>query len=685
MARLFPTSISGINHSTAAITTARSQVAIARIIHALKPPADRPNFGCVVQNCVLALQAYSQRTKGLATDLKLLISEIERLALEVDTSADVYQPVALYRRSSKFSVWALFSRTDFSNANPEWLETAGAELAAALLTNTRVREKIASDLAAARHAPPSSRNQQAEAIGDIRRRVLRRAAVYCELGAATLSADDLRITTFAMRTESRLLAQITQATSIERKAAGTISEQTSNEIASTASELRSRIQAGDIEALLYAMAFVLGLPLELACQTPFSRTGTGAVGPLISIDLNTGLIRTALDDVVNGASPEYPGCSPASRGYARPLPQFLHEALGNAAAHLPSAHFLGDIDPDRTWKAARRRITNSMHEDARVRPSLARFIAARGSLAIRYGIDRAVAAYLTNDFTKIGHARHYYLHLTPQEVWRAASTLFRGLGWGDPVPMPEDKGYGSAVVPENALLTRRHRWMCEELERLRPGRRCRVEQLEKHHHTYALSCADFVNFLLGGRAQLRFHLRASDVHDEAGFVQLPDKRVGPLSGRALIPLSPALQKQVDLWFCHCRSLAQRLEKQGHSPSGSVLRHLHKVLAREDVAMFFAIQEDRIVELGSAEIAAWVPPEFGAKPDFGRHFWQNALRREGLSSADIDLFMRHSTSGLEPHAIESPLILQESFRRIIAAQSRIIAGLALSPMAGLAKG
>lgn len=661
---------------------------VLQLIHLLQAPSDKPCIATVIDNFAISLAAFSsslpkefEKVRAFSLDLQRIADAFQKFD---NTDLDVWQPHAMYYRTSTHPAWSLFASYHFREGNAGWLKAVGAIAAKSLVLVQRFSCSAAKELARlhqARQQPTTANGRRPEIFF---KRQCEVATAICKAAEAVRSTEELEILRTAVDVRSNLIGQLHFAPADACKAAPNLQEQAPQEVRATAEHLRICIEAGNLPALVHAVAFLIGMPLDTACEIPF-LTDT-LENWAIAIDVQQGVIMTDLSEVLkHTAAPDFPGCLPANRIVVRPLPRFIHQALITALGRLAARPAtLGAIDPDRRAKRSRK-LSHDLNPDARIRSSVARFIAARGSAAIATGIDRGLAMYLTNDFTKAGKAKNYYICIEREEIWNAASRYFAWLGWGEPAALAPGPAAGSAVMPLEDHLMKRDQWMCDATAALRPGRRYRLESLETHHNCYALLCASRVAFCLSARHAAAFRLLASGFAPDALFTLLPDKRVGLLAGRSPAFLPRMVQEQVNLWFTHCQALDSRLERQGVAGNGEVRRHLRSILERHQVPLFFQYRKGRVHWVGSQDISSWLPAELGAKEDAGRHFWQNALRRAGLQSTDIDQAVRHQTQGIEAYSSVSCGSVMATAMRVTAAQDQIISGLGMQAVAGLARG
>jgi hypothetical protein len=100
-------------------------------------------------------------------------------------------------------------------------------------------------------------------------------------------------------------------------------------------------------------------------------------------------------------------------------------------------------------------------------------------------------------------------------------------------------------------------------------------------------------------------------------------------------------------------------------------------------MFFAINRRKGVHSITAdELAKWWQQELGLEANFARHFWQTALRSTGVSSSDIDAFVRHHQRGSDARSSSSSKVPAIVRQEILDAMDCIVDRLKIQAIPGL---
>lgn len=665
-----------------------SQVMLRKLVSVLATPVDSPALLTVLATAADAVHAYgrtlanpTQEFRQIARMLDALKDECFRKSQTLFAAAD--DP--LRRRLTKNSAWALLLEMSKAPAPENLLSATGVELAYCLATGKTFPNGYATNLRRALGpaldflSPGVDTNNGEPSWAPHYRKVSREARKLFEAGP--LPPEDDRKESFnevAIKTlrGASLLPDIRHRQGILDR-----SHLSPPMLVASAEALRGEAAGGCDDAALAILAFISGLPLRATHRIPLAGTTDDWV---MELDVEAGILRTDLDLVfTKSARPrEASAHRPASRVIAKPLPKFLAEALMVRLAKTPDARCVGDLLPRATCDGSRLAFTGDRFG---IEPSVARFIHSAAGFALRCGADRLAAAVLANDFGVIPASKLYYTHIDRRDIWEVATNVYDGLGWGMPAAYLDGLAFGSKVAPTRDAISGWHRWMRQELNRLYPGKNCRLESLLAYHNRFAEVSAALALFCLASRGVARIRLTADALTDDTRNILLFDKRAGHLPRPLPVPVNGVVAAQSGLWAAHCRALDKRLEKRGISLDSPVRQRLIAVVTAAEVEMFFRIDPQlRPRPISSHQLVHSWPVEFAFDSDWGRHFWEGALRQEGVTSSAIDLLLRHQVAGIEGHRSTADRSLAMSFADIVAAQERVLAELGIGSLAGLAK-
>lgn len=669
-----------------------SQAMLRQLLNSVPAPIDACCLADVVQVAVSAIETYQDSLPTHNDTLCNLSAALKCLAGEVSANALYLAPLQvlnfpLFRRLSTYPVWGLLIEIGKGRIEGEIQVLVGAELALSLVMRKPFRKSFAihllSDLAGPRPAPTPDTIPvwQKKAV-----RIRREADgfFWCSGDNPAQAASVSSSNPFATVVARWFRARIEFARDKDHQCVLDHRSQTVRQMQASASELRNRIAAGDESAMAIVLAVLAGIPAPLILALPLA--GPHIVEWVMVLDVGDGCLKTAMDLFAPGrARPAEDRSDPLKASgevIVKPLPMFLAEALLGKLSQRPNAKTVGELLP--VGQVTARDITVSFAPGniPGLRPSAARLANGFGPMAVQLGVDRYLAALLSNDPRLIPTGKFFYALAGREEIWQAAQTTYDHAGWGCPAPFVDGLPVGSRVVPERTTVTRWYGWMLEQLESDRPGRRYTLASLLRHHNIFAHCAASLLSFGLALRERQSLPLLAS-VPCVGTTVAINDKAVGWLREARPVPIAPTIANQIEHWLVHCRELDRRLEKLELAPSCHCRARLSAILSGQAVPLFFTVGGRRKAKaMASHDLAQWWPSELGLAPNFARHFWQNALRDAGLSSPAIDAFVRHSLRGDDPSASTSLRVTADWASEIAQAVERVLGDLEIFAFTGL---
>jgi hypothetical protein len=149
-----------------------------------------------------------------------------------------------------------------------------------------------------------------------------------------------------------------------------------------------------------------------------------------------------------------------------------------------------------------------------------------------------------------------------------------------------------------------------------------------------------------------------------------------------VPLNARCHLQIRHWLAHCEALKVRLLKLGGQEAIRMALALDEVCKGAPVPLFLLPRPDATPTAIASSDVYGAAPRLDLPPNVGRHYWQNALRRRGLSSFDIDTFMRHRVIGLESMTSSCNDTLYDRLERIRIIQEQILEELSIDAIPGL---
>lgn len=660
------------------------------LLFVLKAPIDAPSFFTVIQVALRAIEGYSATLcapsdlfNSISSSVIKLVEDARNSSATWNVSSALDEP--MQRRLMRNSAWGLFLGLENRELPEEILAAIGAELAYSYAIGKQFPNGFATNLR--RSLNPSSEFLRPRPADEYAtwlphfRKVIREARNIFE----SVQPSDIAsgIIPFEKKAELELRGRSLFPSTKHRQAVLDLKSQSPSSIMLSSSCLRTQVNNGQDDALLTTLAFCSGLPLETTLRIPFSDSAP--TDWVLIVDVQQGVIKTNLDPVFpKSASPKAgSNCNrEANRVIVKPLPQFIADELKKRKTYHPDASCFGDLLPDVTASGRNLTIPDS---DSGIAPTRARFLRSAAGFAVMQGIDRLSAAVISNDYGIIPSSKLYYCGIERKEIWSASTILFDALGWGEPTELISGLAFGSRVVPRPEKISEWHSWMRSQVIEALPGKRSGLTALFCHHTIFAMFCASFSIFCLASREVKTIKYSAKDFSPGNLHLLTFDKRCGVFPRPLPIPITPVLSKQVQFWFSHCRAFDRRLEHHGFEATHPLRLHLSAVASRADVPLFFTIHSNfKPKSICSNDLVKWWPSDLGFNPDFGRHFFEVELRDAGLSSSEIDVFLRHQVMGIEAHKSTTDVALVQTLTSISHAQETLLLTLGIRAVPGLSK-
>ena len=451
-----------------------------------------------------------------------------------------------------------------------------------------------------------------------------------------------------------------------------------------ATMLRSRVEAEDGAAVIQSLGLLVGLPPRLLLSLPLVTI----YRPLnmLGICARTGCLQLNLRTLFpHRAKP------PKATEYlfevsgdivALPLPGFLAKEIQRRSPICPQAALLGDLVD---WVQADPRDSLIPDEPCKLHASQARASKSTGAISLALGNDRLVSACISADFSLIGSARMYYARLTGRDIYAGCARLYEGIGWGAPIMDAKQLpplGSRTTLHPDGV----KHLFctLAEAATASQPGRNAQTPRLLEHHAHFTRYCVALICFCAGLREVRCYRLLAEELlHGQDQFV-VHDKQGGDVLMAQPALINAVAREQIRLYSAHARALVQRLQRRDDRQGLVLAQRLRSALEGKGHLFLTTSSSGSVHAAGAHYTWREVPESIRVPPNVGRHFWQNVLRERGLSSRDIDCFMRHRVVGLERNTNSQINVLRHSLDRIEAVQLAVMCELGVQALAGLSK-
>lgn len=639
------------------------------VLFAVPAPVGMPNVKRVLTSMSEAMCAFSSQLNqptetfnGINQGLAQITSECAALSFRA-----LDFPLRM-RRVSDFPAWRLFSRGEGEFSSDQH-QAAGAELALAILEKRLFRKELARML----YGDSNGQLQEMQ-YGALRKRSARLMADAFRLFETAPAAIEVEISSFEERLRDRIRETLYFGRDRQHQAIADHRASSQGQMVEAAQSLRSQAEAGSADALFLAIAALANLPIDLAADMPLLRTVQQNWDMVL--DAETGCIKVCVDLFSPGRARRNSGYSDTTLVSGDvvvvPLPEFIAEALENCADEIPAAGTLGELlkteNPDRPSLLTQSR--------SGIASTFARFRNGIGPFAIQLGMSRYVAAMLLSNPLLVPTGKFFYSRVEAIDISQAATQLYAALSWGKPVALAASLAAGSRLIASDKTVTAWGSWMQKQLEACPETRRYSLEGLVKRHNAMALVCASLTIFQFALRARKVIPVSHGMVRNNGLTVSIFDKRVGEFPGKRPVPVSTLQRKVFEAWASHLDRVAARLAKLDTLESLRLAKVLQDCTEQDRPAFFEIDTRHRALPIGTTRINAWWPDEFGLASNFGRHYWQNRLRREGIADSAIDAFVRHSVSGIDPNSSTSHVVIADWARTIIRCVDRVNADLGL---------
>ena len=449
-----------------------------------------------------------------------------------------------------------------------------------------------------------------------------------------------------------------------------------------ATMLRTRVEAKDGAAVIQSLELLVNLPPLLVLSLPLV-TGYRPFN-ILGICVRTGCLLLNLRTLFpHRAQPPMATAhlfKVSGDIVVLPLPVFLAEEIQRRSQIYPQAVLLGDLVD---WVRVDPRNSLIPHESCKLHASLARASKSTGAISLALGNDRLVSACLTTDFSLIGSARMYYARLTGREIHTGCTRLYGGMGWGMPTMEAEQlPPLGSRASLHLDGVKHLFSALAEAVTASLPGRNAHALRLLEHHIHFTRYSAALISFCAGLREVQCYRLLAEELLYGQDQIVVHDKQGGDVLMAQPALLNAQVREQICLYAAHARALVQRLQRL-NDRHGLLLAQRLRIAVEGTGPLFLTLSPSVAVHAAGAHFT-WreMPESIRVPPNVGRHFWQNVLRERGLSSRDIDSFMRHRVVGLERNTNSQVCVPHQALGRIEATQLVVMREVGIQALAGL---
>lgn len=653
--------------------TAQNASGIGALANLLKIPSNLPAIGIVTNRVLACLRSIVQYIDPPNQSLSALIDSLAQVEASESLASS---PVLGFGLQKEYPVWGLLAGKAFVG-HTAILESLGAALAAAHLRGEPVKASLARDLkhllnqAADELLGPDDFQLAIEKIAAKERKKLLTCLQLSQQGMGSQEINQ------RVRIDSALSARLSSLRTVERQAAGRTNELPHSQLLATVEDLFRKAEAGCGTSLATLVAFCAGLPWHVALGIDLlQRTSTCNSG--CWIDLN-GWIHTDLSTMFKkmGKAKDHKFL-PVNNLLLRPLPIRLTQILVNACIANPGLQTVGDLLSESIWSRRKLHLSD-VHQSS----SISQFLKSAPRAALAAGVSRDVAAFCTLGFELVTESDLHYLTVSQSSIWQACDSLYRsvGLGFATPMDSLNQSFVGSSRTPESQWIQDIFVDSQIKLDHARCGRRYTLNGLIQFHNLFASYVYLYLQLCAAGRDRKYPEFSATFWHPASSAGLIRDKPLGETKGFTLLPLSSRLALQIGYWRAHLRCLLSRLHKLNVTTLHDVESRVRKILDQDDVNLLFVLDERcRVADFNSDQ--TFVGNASSLNKDFGRHFWPQMFRAEGLSFDVTQDLLRHSASGVSNHFATSAHTNWRYLERASNVIDQTLLRLSIDPQHGL---
>lgn len=331
-----------------------------------------------------------------------------------------------------------------------------------------------------------------------------------------------------------------------------------------------------------------------------------------------------------------------STGYIfyQPLPACVHITFVELLKSSAEAKTLGDLIPELSEISNRQTLYPST---AGFAPSWAKLRISIAPYLRQSGMDALLAAALTADFAATLKSKLYYSRITTVEVVAAANQAYKLLGFEPFIHTKLDLQFGTDALSTDEDLRQVYARLADQTKAITPPNNATVEKLLAHHNQLTYLVGFLLSLVCALRESKVLPITSGDAAPVRTFA-IDEKTPEGIEGHleALIP--PSMYALLMDYKAHCCRLAARLQKK-HVRTEFTTRLCEIQNIDGAPLLVLAGPTGSAKLMGTSDILHVAKPTMLA-PDFGRKWAENALRKAGMRSTDIDRILRHEGRGQE---------------------------------------
>lgn len=583
-------------------------------------------------------------------------------------------------RTIKAGPWSLIGRAEMLE-HPTVRKYVATELLLGLLTERVFRPQAVKNVR--KFQGMSSKEQQLEAIRLQNYMEPMRAEIYGYVLAGETHADLAQRGLNAALLAS-MAGQLDPNNLQDRLGVDTDRLASDQELLHVCEQFPAKVREGDARASLGMLLTLAPVPLHLLLRVPIAGPSTD--GYVVTLDLESGVIRADLTRLLKLPKAGAAGHIPAQAILRNPLPQLLLTTLQAFERNHGVAKNVGELLG-----------LNGVHDKEHVAPSAGsrltygRFWRSRLVLALSAGLTRSAAITTCGALAGLTAVKQAYTAVAASEQTHNSAQLFGCLNWGNVATQAGDASpvaIGSPMIAGSEVIRTAHQKLVHTAESLRVGKKYTAQGLVAFHNAYALAVASALAFFFLGRRAAVMKFRADLVNPAMPLAYLCDKAVGPWKGATPLPVSELAAEQLRLWNTHLIALHRRLKKLDVGQQ-EVLDRIGQVTAANECSLLFALELDvhgqvRLLEFGMRHLTS---DDDALEMDTAgrRDFIANSLRARAVSSQAIEMVLRHFSDGISPWQEGSTVSAIRLRETLSIAIDEIASEIGVVPVAGISRG
>ena len=445
---------------------------------------------------------------------------------------------------------------------------------------------------------------------------------------------------FNTRVSGQLLDGILAATAARRAGARNHRELSRTQIDIAFQHVAHGLAEDSLVGCLGVLVSITGFTPDLTASIPIT-SDADRVDCSAYLQIHKGILFVDHSSLIREASAAIAGCLESTMTCAKPVPSALWMNLRRRHGQNPTATTVAELYPEAPCPEGDGAVFPSK---SMIRPSWARYRNSVGTFLREEGFDNLLVVAISGRIWHVPKSKFYYACLSRGEIQSGFDRFYAIAGWGEAVEIEGVQGFGCRVVPTEESILSFDQALSGACANCHPGHHAGLQKLIEHHNRFMQLMGFRLSILLALRESKELPLLADfDEHTDR-WVAIHDKDVPGRDHPLPMPLAGFTRETVAAIRTHCRALRGRLLTLGLGKS-ALAQWCFSVAALKPVPLLMtAKSSDSIRALGTGGVLDGSPWSRCLPPDFGRKFMENALRRHGLRSTEVDAFLRHSVVG-----------------------------------------